>query len=112
MITREILTTYFILWKLNLNIPPTPDPRAGVQQLEGFLTMMKNHLNSGIMKESHTFLKGDAGYVITGDISDENLIDMINVYYPFVTFEVHKTLPTIKTIESAINAAKRIAGQS
>jgi hypothetical protein len=101
------MTTYFILWKQNTNIPPPPDLKVAVKMYEGFLAMMNSQLQSGLLKEVHSFLQGDRGYAITGDITDEQLAEAISAWIPFNTFEVHKTIPATKALEFAIGNCKK-----
>ena len=72
------------------SLPPSPNPADSVKQFEGFLTLMKAQLQSGVLKEVHVFLEGNRGYFITGDVSEEQALEIV----PFVTFEVHRTIPS------------------
>jgi hypothetical protein len=102
------MTTYFGLWKLNTNIPPQ-DPRVELQNSMAFQSMMKEHLKSGTIKEVNSFLEGGAGYFISGDITDEKLHETLLSWAPYVTFEVHKTVPALKSIEASISIWKQRA---
>ena len=104
------MPSYFILWKLNPNIPPPPDPKAQVQQFEGFHALMKSQLESGVMKEIHSFLQVDAGYAVIGDLPDEKVLEALEAWSPFVTFEVHRTIPTLRSVEISLNRVKKLAG--
>ena len=57
-------------------------------------------------KSPNSFLEGNAGYFISGDITDEKLHELLLNYTPYVTFEVHKTVPVTQTIEELIVISK------
>jgi len=100
------MTTYFGLWKLNTNIPPAQDPKIELQQNMAFQAMLKNNLQSGDLKEVHTFLEGGSGYFLTGDITEEKLHENLLAWSPYVTFELHRTLPALKSIEISIGVSR------
>jgi hypothetical protein len=103
------MPVYFGLWKAN-TFPPSPNLADSVKQFEGFLTMMKAQLQSGVLKEVHAFLEGNRGYFITGDVSEEQVYEALQMWQPFVTFEVHRTVPLPRGIELTLNAMrKRVA---
>jgi hypothetical protein len=106
----EKMPVYFGLWEQNLNIPPSPNPADNVKQFEGFLALMKAQLQSGVLKEVHGFLEGTRGYFITGDVSDEQVFEALQTWIPFVTFEVHRTVPFPRALELTLNAVKKLAG--
>jgi hypothetical protein len=99
------MTTYFGLWKVETSQQPA-DPKVAMQLYMGFQAQVKHDLESGDVKESNSFLEGNGGYFITGDISDERLHEILLNYAPFLTFEVHQTVPVSKTIEKLIGIAK------
>jgi hypothetical protein len=109
------MTTFFILWKMNTNIMPgytMTDPKIALKINEAFLALMNSQLQSGVVKELHSFLQGDRGYGITGDVTDEQLAEAISAWMPFITFEVHKTIPATKDLEIAISRIKKLMGPS
>jgi len=103
------MPVYFGLWKENA-FPPSPNPADGVKQVEGFLALMKAQLQSGVLKEVHAFLEGNRGYFITGDVTEEQVYETLQMWRPFVTFEVHRTIPFPRGIELLLTAAKKRAG--
>jgi hypothetical protein len=78
-----------------------------MQLFQGFHAQLKQSLDSGDIKESNSFLEGNGGYFISGDITNEKLHEIILSWSPFVTFEVHQTIPALKTVENLINIAKQ-----
>jgi hypothetical protein len=107
---HEKMPVYFGLWTENANIPPSPNPADNVKQTEGFLALMKAQLQSGVLKEAHAFAEGGRGYFISGDVSEEQLYESLQMWWPFVTFEVHRTIPFPRAVELSLSAAKKIAG--
>ena len=81
-----------------------------MKQFEEFLTLMKAQLQSGVLKEVHAFLEGNRGYFITGDVTDEQVYETLQMWQPLVTFEVHRTIPFPRAIEHELSAAKKRAG--
>jgi hypothetical protein len=73
---------------------------------------MKAQLQAGILREVHAFLEGDRGYLITGDVAEEQLYEALQMWLPFVTFELHRTVPFPKGIELTLSATKKRAGRS
>ena len=106
----EKMPVYFGLWKLNPNIPPSPNPADQVKGSEGFLALMKAQLRSGVIKEVHGFLEGGRGYFITGDVQEEQIYEALFMWWPFVTFEVHRTIPFPRAIELQLSATKKRTG--
>lgn len=103
------MPSYFAIWKVNPAIPPSPDPAAGVQILEGFLAQIQSQLQSGVLKEVHEFLGGGAGYLITGDHPAEKIAEVLAGYSPWIMFEVHPTIKFPKPLEIAVAVAKQHA---
>ena len=97
---------FFILWKLNPNIPPPQDPNQQIMQTEGFLALMRHQLTDGSLKEVHAFLSGDAGYAISKDVTQEKVYSDLQAWQPWVTFEVQETVPFPKGIEIALEVQK------
>lgn len=108
----RVMPVYFGLWKINVNLPPPPTPEDQVKQSEGFLALMKAQLQAGIVREVHAFLEGGRGYFITGDVAEEQLYEALQMWSPFVTFELHRTVPFPKGIELTISATKKRTGRS
>lgn len=103
------MTVYFGLWQLNTNLPPPPTPQDAVRMNEGFLALVKGQLQSGVVKEVHAFLEGTRGYFISGDVPEEALFEALAMWTPFVTFEVHRTIPFPKASELILSASKKLA---
>jgi hypothetical protein len=101
---------YFGIWKFNTNLPPPQDPKLAVQQAEAFQALIKSQLQSGVVKESHAFLEGTGGYFITGDVTDEATSEALTAWTPFVTFELHKTIPITRAIEAFVKTQRMRAG--
>jgi hypothetical protein len=95
---HDKMTVYFGLWTQNANLPPSPNPADNVKQTEGFLALMKAQLQSGVLKEAHT----------SGDVSEEQLFEAIEMWWPYVTVEVHRTIPFPRGIELSVSAAKKL----
>jgi hypothetical protein len=106
------MTTYFGLWKINLSIPPPQDPKVELQMNLAFQAMMKRDLESGVVKEVHTFLEGGQGYFLSGDVPEDKLHEALQQWSPYVTFELHKTIPTLKSIENAISISRARAAMT
>ena len=105
------MSHYFILWKRNNELTPPTDPKLQIQQTEGFLQLMRHQLSDGSLKEVHSFLKGDQGYAISKDVTEERLYSDLQGWLPWVTFEVHQTIPFPKGIELSLEVQKNIAKQ-
>src|SRR5579862_3527985 len=101
------MTQFFVLWKRNLDLPPF-DPMQQVQQTEGFLAMMRNQLGTGSLKEVNIFLQGDRGYAVSKDVTEEKLYADLQAWLPWVSFEVHQTIPFPKGIEVSLEVQKAI----
>ena len=80
-----------------------------MQLYMAFQAQIKSNLESGDLKESNSFLEGNEGYFITGDISDERVHELLLNFTPFLTFQVHKTVPASQTLEKLIGIAKQRA---
>ena|ERR1700730_1339003 len=99
------MSTYFGLWKVESSLQPT-DPKIAMQLYMAFQAQVKRDLESGEIKESNSFLEGNAGYFISGDVSEEKMHELLLNYTPFLTFEIHKTVPVSQTIEKLIGISK------
>ncbi|HKZ88711.1 MAG TPA: hypothetical protein VJ300_00455 [Thermoplasmata archaeon] len=106
------MTTYFGLWKANTSIPPPPTPGDQVKQQEAFDALLRTQLKSGRIREVHAFLEGGAGYFITGDVSDEEVFQDLSVWSPYITFELHRTIPFPKASEIVVRALKNRSGKA
>jgi len=104
------MAIYFGLYKLNANLPRPQNPNDQIKILEAFAAALKMQIQSGDLKEVHEFVDANGGYIISGDISPERLHQNLTAWFPWVTFEVHQTIPTEKAIQNALNAAKMWAG--
>jgi len=100
------MTTYFGLWKLNTSLPPPADPKHELQQNLIFQSMIKEDLRAGNLKEAHAFLEGASGYFVTGDITEEKLHETLLKWYPYVQFELHKTIPLEKSVDTAVQISR------
>ena len=100
------MTTYFGIWKLNTNIQPPADPKVELQMNLAFQGMIKRDLESGVVKEAYTFLEGEKGYFLTGDVTEEKLHESLLQWSPYVAFELHRTIPLVKSIENAVNISR------
>jgi len=100
------MTQFFILWRQNNSLQPDRDPMQQVRQTEGFLALMRHQLSEGSLKEVHGFLDGDKGYAISKDVSEEKLYAELQAWLPYVTFEVHQTVPFPKAIEISLEVLK------
>ena len=99
------MTSYFGLWKVETSLQPT-DPKLAMQLYMAFQAQVKSYLESGDLKETNSFLEGNAGYFISGDVSEEKMHELLLNYTPFLTFEIHKTVPVSQTIEKLIGISK------
>jgi hypothetical protein len=77
-----MMTAYFGLWKLNVNIPPSPTAEDQERMVEGQLVLMKAQLQAELLKEVHAFLEGDRGYLITGNVGEEQLYEALQMWSP------------------------------
>jgi len=103
---------YFGLYRVNFNIPPPPTPQDAVRMYEGFAALIRSQMQAGILKEAHGFVDSSGnGYFITGDVSDEVLYEALAMWAPFVSFELHRTIPYPKAIDLVVSAAKKVAEQ-
>ena len=105
------MPSYFGLWKLNHRIQPPANPADQVAQMKGFDDLIKAQLKSGALKEGHGFLQGGAGYIVTGDLPDEQVAELLAMWSPYVTFELHRTIPFPKFNELELSAFQKRAGQ-
>ena len=103
------MPTYFGTWKFNTALPLPPDPKFSVRQSEGFLALLKQQMQSGIIKEAYSFLEGNMGYFVTGDVSEEKLHEALLYWSPYVFFEVHRTVSLTRSIEMLIEVQRRQA---
>lgn len=102
------MTTFFGIWKIENTIAPQ-DPKMAMQLYQAFGVQIKQDLESGDVKETNSFVEGSGGYFVTGDISEERLHKILLKYQPYVTFEIHQTVPLVKTIENLIAISKERA---
>src|SRR5438093_9786416 len=86
------MATYFGLWKANTSLPPPPTPAEQIKQQEGFDALLRGQLKSGRLREVHAFLEGGTGYIITGDVTEEQAFEELAFWSPFVKFELHDTI--------------------
>ncbi len=105
-VSTHAMTTYFGLWKQNTNIPPPQDPKVELQMNLAFQSMLKRDTESGVIKEAYTFLEGGQGYFLTGDVTEEKLHESLLQWSPYITFELHKTVPILKSIENLVNVSR------
>jgi hypothetical protein len=105
------MPTYFGLWKFNTNIPPPQSPEDQIRQSEAFATLIKNQLQAGQLKEVHAFLEGNRGYFVTGDVAYEQTYEALSMWSPYVTFELHRTIPFPRAIDLFVTATKKRAGR-
>ena len=103
--------TYFGLWKLNKSIQPPPTPEGQIMQQEGFNMMIRAQLQAGRLRDVHAYLEGDAGYFFY-EGSNEQLAEDLALWSPYVNFEIHQTLPALKSNELALSALKKRAGKA
>ncbi len=106
------MTEYFGLWKINGNLPPPPTPAEQLKQQEGFDALLRAQLKSGRLREVHAFLEGGAGYFLTADNTDEEIFQDLAVWAPYVTFELHRTVPFPKASEITLKALRQRAGRA
>jgi hypothetical protein len=76
---------------------------------EGFLALVKSQMQSGVVKEVHAFLEGTRGYFFSGDVPEETLFEALSMWTPYVTFELHRTIPFPKASELILSASKKRA---
>ena len=67
---------------------------------------MRHQLSQGSLREVHAFLRGDQGYAISKDVTEEKLYTDLQAWQPWVIFEVHQTVPFPKGIEISLEVAK------
>jgi len=106
------MATYFGLWKVNTSLPPPPTPAEQIKQQEGFDALLRGQLKSGRLREVHAFLEGGAGYFITGDVTEEQAFEDLAVWAPYVSFELHRTIPFPKASEIVLRALGKRAGKA
>ncbi len=106
------MATYFGLWKANTSLPPPPTPAEQIKQQEGFDALLRSQLKSGRLREVHAFLEGGAGYFITGDVTEEQAFEDLSIWAPFVSFELHQTIPFPKASEIVLKALSKRAGKA
>ena len=106
------MATYFGLWKANSNLPPPPTPAEQIKQQEGFDVLFRAQLKSGRLREVHAFAEGGAGYFISGDVTEEEVFEELALWSPFVTFELHQTIPFPKASEITLKALRKRAGKA
>ncbi len=106
------MATYFGLWKTNTSLPPPPSPAEQIKQQEGFDALLRSQLKSGRIREVHAFLEGGAGYFVTGDVTEEQAFEELSIWAPFVSFELHQTIPFPKASEIALKVLRKRAGKA
>ena len=106
------MATHFGLWKANVSLPPPPTPTEQVKQQEAFDALLRAQLKSGRLREVHAFTEGGAGYFITGDVTDEEVFQDLSLWAPYVTFELHRTIPFPKAGEIILKALRQRAGKA
>jgi hypothetical protein len=102
---------YFGIWRVNLNLQPSANPADQVAQRKAFTDLVKVQLKAGLVHESHGFAEGGAGYSVTGDGPDVQLVEALAMWYPHITFELYRTIPLAKYGELAISALRKRSGQ-
>ena len=70
--------------------------------------MIRAQLKEGRIREVHQYVEGGGGYFFF-DGTDEQLLEDLSLWDPYVLFEVHKTVPIEKASEIALNALKKRA---
>ncbi len=105
------MTTYFGIWKQNTSLPPQ-EPKVELQMNLAFQAMIKRDIQSGVIKEAYAFLEGAQGYFLTGDVTEERLHESLLQWYPYVTFELHRTVPLEKSVETAIAVSRARAAMT
>ena len=80
-----------------------------MQLYQAFHAQLNHDLESGDVKESNSFLEGNGGYFISGNITEERLHELLLSWSPYLTFEIHQTVPALKTVENLIGIAKQRA---
>jgi|SRR2546428_12230046 len=106
------MTTYFGLWKANTSLPPPPTPAEQIRQQEGFDALLRAQLKSGRLREVHVFAEGGAGYFISGDVSAEEALEELALWSPFVSFEIHETIPFPKAGEIILKSLRKRSGKA
>ena len=95
-----------------MSLPPPPTPGEQVKQQEGFDALLRAQMKSGRLREVHAFAEGGAGYFMTGDVSDEQIFEDLALWSPYVTFELHRTIPFPKANEIVLRALRQRAGKA
>ncbi len=102
------MPTFFGIWKVETSLQPV-DPKMQLQLYQAFQMQVKHDLESGDIKETNSFIEGNAGYFVSGDVSEDKMHELCLSYAPFLTFEIHETVPALKTLEKLIGIARQRA---
>ncbi len=90
-----------------MSIQPPASPADQIAQAKGFLEVIKAQMKAGVLKEAHGFIEGNAGYFVTGDLPDEQQAENFAMWTPYVTFELHRTIPFPKAVEIFVRGVER-----
>jgi hypothetical protein len=99
------MPTYFGTWVYHPEMLG-PDLKMQLTLYEAFLAQHKGQVASGAVKEVHSNLDGVTGYFITGDISHQKVLEIVQQWSPFVTCQVHQTVKLEEAIQNYINITK------
>jgi len=89
---------FLVLWRTNPVAPWPRDPVEYSKLVERMWAVIDDAIKKGTVKEHGSFLDGAAGYSI-GEGEAVDVFRSINMFLPYVLFEVHEIIPYEKSKE-------------
>jgi len=104
---------FLAIWRSNPVAPWPRDPVEYSKLLEMMWAVIDDAIKKGTVKEYGTFLEGTSGYAI-GEGEATDVFKSVNMFLPYIHFEVHEIIPYEKEkeiiralLKSLIAAAKK-----
>jgi len=104
---------FLVLWRTNPVAPWPRDPVEYSKLVERMWAGIDDAIKKGTVKEHGSFLEGVSGYSI-GEGEATDVFKSVNMFLPYVLFEVHEIIPYEKSkeiqralIKAQIEAAKK-----
>lgn len=103
------MTKYLVLWKANPAAWPT-DPKQGLAVLEGATAGGEQLLKAGAAKELG-WLTAQDGYGLFEAPAKEDVLGMLNPFFPYYSLEIHEIAPWEKGKQAILDSARQAAAR-